>query len=576
MSPVMRLLIAVALGLPALVLLLPRIAPGAEISLWLMRERRARRRQRQVDLPRAAKYHELLPESDRSAAIGDRAWRDLNLDDVFVSLDNTESEPGRQYLYHLLRTPRPTAKPLERLEQLVQRISTDDAVAERLHSSLRRLNDPRAGELVQLILGELPYRPTAWWVFPLLTATSIACLALIPIWPRALMVSVAVCLVNVAIQVFYKSRVKRFVPALHELPGFIGAARSIGTMQIAEASEEVESLRHGARTLGILRRATWWLMFEPGETNELAASLYEYVNLLFLLDVNAFVFALESLRASQRMMRAMFESIGYLDAARSIVIWRASLPQWTLPAFTAPMKAMDVESVVHPLVDTAVPNTLDVDGVSVLITGSNMSGKTTFVRALGVNAVLAQTLHTVCASSWTAPFVRVLTSIERADSIREGKSYYLAEVESVRSLVRAKEDGVQHLFLLDEIFRGTNTTERIAAAYAVLRYLNRGLDLVVVATHDVEVLELLGDEYAPLHFREHIVDGTLMFDYRIQPGPASTRNAIALLELMQFPRDLVSDALATLDGKADEPFPSPRRVEHFRYDHGDTTNRNGS
>lgn len=141
----------------------------------------------------------------------------------------------------------------------------------------------------------------------------------------------------------------------------------------------------------------------------------------------------------------------------------------------------------------------------------------------------------------------VRTSIGRADSLPDGKSYYLAEVESVGELLRAKASGRQHLFLVDEIFRGTNTTERVAAAYAVLAYLDRDTDLVLVATHDIEVIELLGDAYAPYHFREQIADGALTFDYRIHAGPSDTRNAIALLELMGFPGDLVADALATID-----------------------------
>jgi DNA mismatch repair ATPase MutS len=119
-------------------------------------------------------------------------------------------------------------------------------------------------------------------------------------------------------------------------------------------------------------------------------------------------------------------------------------------------------------------------------------------------------------------------------------------VEAVRGLIRAKAPDRQYLFLLDEIFRGTNTTERVAGAYGVLAYLNRGIDLVVVATHDVELLDLLGSAFAPVHFREQITDGGLTFDYRIHSGPSSTRNAIALLELMEFPRDVVRDALSAI------------------------------
>ncbi|OYV71506.1 MAG: hypothetical protein B7Z72_06815, partial [Gemmatimonadetes bacterium 21-71-4] len=148
---------------------------------------------------------------------------------------------------------------------------------------------------------------------------------------------------------------------------------------------------------------------------------------------------------------------------------------------------------------------------------------------------------------WQAPFLRVRSSIGRADSVVDGKSYYLAEVESVLSLIRAKEGGTQHLFLLDETFRGTNTTERVAAAAAVLKHLDRGLDIVVVATHDLEVLDLLGGAYAAHHFREQVTNDELSFDYLLQPGPSSTRNAIALLRFMRYPEDVVDDATASLD-----------------------------
>ena len=202
----------------------------------------------------------------------------------------------------------------------------------------------------------------------------------------------------------------------------------------------------------------------------------------------------------------MFEALGYLDSAQSLAAWRSTLPNWCVPTFTAARKAIRVEQLEHPLLADAVPNSVELDGQSLLITGSNMSGKTTFVRTLGVNAVLAQTLYTVCATSWRAPMLGVRTSIGRADSLVEGKSYYLAEVESVLALVRAKDDARQHLFLLDEVFRGTNTTERVAAACAVLSHLNQGDDLVVAATHDLELLGLLSGDFAMHHFREQVVE----------------------------------------------------------------------
>lgn len=143
--------------------------------------------------------------------------------------------------------------------------------------------------------------------------------------------------------------------------------------------------------------------------------------------------------------------------------------------------------------------------------------------------------------------LQVRASIGRTDSVLDGKSYYLAEAESVRAPVRATGGGQQHLFLLDEIFRGTNTTERVAAASAVLSYLNRGRDLVFVATHDIEVLELLAGGFDAYHFREQVDNDVLTFDYRIHSGPSSTRSAITLLRLMEYPEELVADAMAAVD-----------------------------
>jgi hypothetical protein len=540
-------LLAILLGVPALGVLALRLFPSAQISLWLVRDRRASRGQRSTEMGLAAAYHAQLPLESRVGALDDRTWQDLDLDQVFLSLDRTESAPGRQYLYHLLRTPKFTSEPLDRLERAVRRVAAGPAVAERLRSALRHLSDPRAAQLVQLVFDEPPRRPVLWWTFPLLSFGSLACFAMIAFWPRAIVVWTVIAVVNVNVRLFHKQRVAQFVPALHEVPAFIRASELLGRLEIAEFGDESRRLRDDAKRLGALRRATRWLMFEPSQTNDIAASIYEYVNLLFLFDINAFVFATETLRSSRHRLRSMFEAIGYIDAAQSIAEWRAGLTQWTSPEFTDVQKALHAGGLVHPLVASPVPNSLDVDGTSVLITGSNMSGKTTFVRAMGVNAVLAQTLHTVFANAWRAPLLHVRTSIGRSDSVIEGKSYYLAEVESVGALISAKASGEQQLFLLDEIFRGTNTTERVAAAYAVLSYLNRGEEIVIVATHDIEVIALLGDAYAAHHFREEITDGAVCFDYRIHDGPSSTRNAIALLELLGYPDELVADAVAALD-----------------------------
>jgi DNA mismatch repair ATPase MutS len=204
----------------------------------------------------------------------------------------------------------------------------------------------------------------------------------------------------------------------------------------------------------------------------------------------------------------------------------------------------------HPLLEAAVPNSIVMRaGEGTIVTGSNMSGKSTFLRTVGVTAVMAQTVHTALAADYSAPVLRVRTCIGMRDDLLAGRSYYIAEVEAVHDLIRTSADGDAHLFLIDELFRGTNAVERIAAGEAVLRELvtaatQRKPHLAVVATHDAELVDLLADLYAPAYFGDDMTDAGLVFDYRIKAGRASTRNAIALLKHQGAPDRVVQAALA--------------------------------
>jgi DNA mismatch repair ATPase MutS len=208
-----------------------------------------------------------------------------------------------------------------------------------------------------------------------------------------------------------------------------------------------------------------------------------------------------------------------------------------------------MQDVCHPLLEDPVPNSLEWSPPNgFLVTGSNMSGKTTFIRTIGVNAVLAQTIHTCLASTWEAPMLRVRSCIARTDDLLAGKSYYLVEVEAVLALVHASSSPAPHLFLFDELFRGTNAVERVSAAAAVLtEILDDGGDrrphLVLAATHDAELIDWLSQQYAACHLGDELGPSGILFTYRLRPGPATTRNAIALLQLHGAPAALVSRAL---------------------------------
>jgi MutS-like protein len=528
-------------------LLVPRIAAYLRSSLGIARDLRHDRRDPSADESLAAKYYRVLPEPELSGALDDATWDDLNMTEVFISLGRTESQPGRQFLYKTLRMPAFSSQTLRLLEEAIEKLDRDEAAASQIRAALGRLSDPRAAYLVTLLFGELPARPRIWWTFPILTGASFVCLGVVYFWPPAAVVWLAICVINISIQLFYKHRIRPFVAAYHEIPSLLRVARALGALQVEEIRSQTSILAKNEPQLRLLRRATSWLMFEAGQANEIVSTIYEYLNLLFLFDINAFVFGTHAIEKSRGLLREIFDAIGYIDMVQSIVMWRRSLASWTAPTMTAPGKRLEVRGLFHPLLAQPVSNSIQIDNTSVLITGSNMSGKTTFIRTLGVGAVLAQSLNTVCAEAWTGPFLSVRSSIARSDSLLDGKSQYFAEIESVLTLIRSRDEQRQHLFLLDELFRGTNTIERVAAASAVLSYLNNGQDIVVVATHDLELLELLGGNYQPYHFREQVAGGQISFDFLLRSGASSTRNAIEMLKLKGYPDSIVTHALKVVN-----------------------------
>jgi DNA mismatch repair ATPase MutS len=269
-----------------------------------------------------------------------------------------------------------------------------------------------------------------------------------------------------------------------------------------------------------------------------------------LLDATGVFFGLRDLNTHRSSLLRVAAAVGDIDTAISVASWREGALEWTRPQFH-PKGSLTLSDLRHPLLDDAVPNSITLrPGSGVLVTGSNMSGKSTLLRTVGVNVILAQTVNTCLAREYAGPVCEVRSCIGRSDDLIAGKSYYLVEVESLLGLVRASESAQPHLFLLDELFRGTNAVERVAAGQSVLHELleaEHGLKphMAIAATHDGELVALSKPLYDAYHFGDSIgVDG-LEFDHRLKPGPATTRTAIALLRQSGAPERLLTRATET-------------------------------
>lgn len=171
-----------------------------------------------------------------------------------------------------------------------------------------------------------------------------------------------------------------------------------------------------------------------------------------------------------------------------------------------------------------------------------MSGKTTFIRTLAINLLTAKTLNTCFAKEFRIDTNRRLYSvIHTEDNLLEGKSYFFKEAENVKMALDKGKEG-NYLFIFDELFKGTNTMERIAINSAVFSDLAKADNLILASTHDLELTSLLHNQYELYHFSEKIADNKLLFDYKLKKGVAKEGNAIKILELCGYPSSLLQSA----------------------------------
>jgi DNA mismatch repair ATPase MutS len=172
-----------------------------------------------------------------------------------------------------------------------------------------------------------------------------------------------------------------------------------------------------------------------------------------------------------------------------------------------------------------------------------MSGKTTFIRAFAINSIYSQALNISFSEKFESPFFKIFSSIRTQDDINKNTSFYLDEVLTVKDFIKSIKNDEPHLFILDEIFKGTNTLERIAIGKSVLSYLNQGNNFVFVSTHDLELADLLvNSDFDLYHFSEDVTNNSLTFNYKLKEGKLKTRNAIKILTLYEYPKEIINEA----------------------------------
>lgn len=482
-------------------------------------------------------YNCLVANADSAYSVDKKTWNDLNFDSIFSEMDRNITGVGQQILYHILHKYEFDPVKLKKRIVLIEELKINSQLREKIQLALLNVTGFSAYFIAYLVLEKKLPQFKFYKIFYLLSAASLLSLFLIAYNGLFLFISIGILLINLIINRVFSSKIYEYFSGFSGLNNLLSSALAISEIKTDLNINELIFLKTKKKLLESLKSKLGYLVIDKQYLNEWALAMIEYLNMFMLFDIIAYYRSVDTLLKHQEEMHKVFFAVGILDASISIASYLEENKQYCIPEITTESQ-INFEDIHHPFIQDAIPNTMKDIRNSVLITGSNMSGKTTFIKTLGINFIFLSTLNICFAKSARVPKLIVKTSINRNENLEEGKSYFFAEIEALKSFIDISADGNKYLFLIDEIYRGTNTIERLASSTAVLEYLSKD-NFVFVTTHDIELQDLLKYSFNLFHFSEQVENGKFFFNYKIKEGTCLSGNAIKLLEIMSYPKSVI-------------------------------------
>ncbi len=482
--------------------------------------------------------------------IDDITWNDLNMDHIYQTINTSCSAAGDEYLYYRLRTPVYDRDEIEELERKIRFFMEHETKRHEIQSILYTLGRTGKHSIYEYLeyLDELGERKN--FKYLLCNLLLAACIGIMFVTPAYGIILLLVVLCHNIIGYFkeYK-QIEPYITSFRYIRRLLECVEQMEDMQAPELAVEQARLKACYHQMKPFLRSSYLVISTTkGNGNPLEIVL-DYLRMCFSLDLIQFNRALRAVRGHMNTIDEMITLLGQIETAVVIGSYRNSLQAgYCIPVIhydADPEACLKIEDVYHPLLTNPVKNSIRT-ARGVLLTGSNASGKSTFLRAVAVCAVFAQTIHTCAASRYEAPVFRIYSSMSLKDDLISGDSYYMVEIKSIKRMLdksrQAHREDVPVLCFVDEVLRGTNTVERIAASTQIMKMFSNEQAICFAATHDGELTKLLDDRFDNYHFEEKMEDDDIYFPYRLIEGPAVSRNAISLLRMLGYDDEIITGA----------------------------------
>lgn len=472
--------------------------------------------------------------------IDDQTAHDLNIDDLLMKISICSSTPGEQMLYHLLRTPKLNPKSIEKRNKIIDKFIEDKELRGNIQQILSNLGRQRKGEIFKLFNTDAVVSKGKVLLLNLIALSSLIVLICFFIFGSKYMSTfLGIFLVYMFISMRTAAEIEYELSSLQYLGNFIRAAKEISKLEDETLKDSIEKINKLLEPLSKIDNKTKYIY-----TSSELDIFIETINAFFLTKIRSYYSIINIIKSNKQNLIELYSLVGKLEAYISIASYRCRVSNYCIPQFLDNEdKTLIIKNAVHPLLENGVPNSITLNGKGLILTGSNMSGKSTFMRTLATNILLGQTISMSLSDEYTSSFFRIMSSLSLSDDVLSGASYYLEECNSILRILNSLEEDVPAFCIIDEIFKGTNPIERIAASKEILKYIMNKNAISIVSTHDLELAESCDDKYLRYYFCEDIdeKDG-LTFDFKLKQGICNTGNAIKLLDFLGYPKELINNA----------------------------------
>jgi DNA mismatch repair ATPase MutS len=491
-----------------------------------------------------ASLDELDETKDKRFRLDKQTWNDLNMEDIFKNIDRTFTIPGQQYLYRTLRNICTDKDELLTREKAISSLSENSSFREKIVEILANIGTEDGSFTTRLLFQSMSFNEK-YVLFLKVSrfALPISLLIFLVDLPLGIIAFIASMILNTKSYYDTKKHIGSYADSMKYMSKVMTQCEKMLKPEIESLDIDIEETSLALNKTTPIKKRFDKLVFGNNQRGKMAefSIFYDYINMIFLIEPILFYDAMKYVEKYLDDMKIIYETIGKVDMLLSIAAIRTNLPLYTIPIFEEG-SPLEIKDAVYIILDNPVANSIRVDkGNGVMITGSNMSGKSTFLRTIATNIVLAQTICTATASYYKAKVLIPFTSISISDNIESGESYYLAEVRSIKRIIDYAKENNTVVAFIDEIFSGTNRIERTAASIEILDYLKRNEITAFVATHDLEISREISG-YDKYYFKEEVSENDINFDYHLYEGISNTSNAIEILKLVGYPEEIYSAA----------------------------------